>query len=125
METPEGLTALEYGRHLCEEILGWPSKGNLEMLADCITSVSKSRRIKLVQAHGYMERAVRLAKEQGITIDRLFFLNGDYTNVRPPAKEIELKTCANCKSTEGWETTTITSRLSGRLLKAVRRCAHA
>lgn len=87
-EAPKDLTALEYARHILEEVLGWPAKGNLEMMADCITSVSKSRKIPLVKAHGYMQRAIELAKKQGVPVDKWFFMEGVYTTIRPEAKNV-------------------------------------
>jgi hypothetical protein len=96
METPKDLTALEYSRHLLEEILAWPAKGNIELVADCLTAISKSKRLPLPKAHGYMERAIRLAREQNVEIDRFWFQNGDYMNMRPTVKhpadrEMELR----------------------------------
>jgi hypothetical protein len=90
LETPKDLTALEYARHILEEVLGWPCKGNLEMIADCITSISKSRKISLVKAHGYMVRAIGLASKQGIEIDKWFFQEGKYTSIRPEVKTNQL-----------------------------------
>lgn len=85
METvPKDLTALEYARHILEFELCWPSKSNIEMIADCITSISKGKGLPLVKAYKYLARAILLAKEQSITVDRMFFLNGDYMNIRPP-----------------------------------------
>jgi hypothetical protein len=80
---PDGLHELEYARHILEEILGWPAKSNLELVGDCLRSIGKSRGLTPVQAHKYMTRAIRLAKEQGITVDRFFFVEGRYTEVRP------------------------------------------
>ena len=85
-DKPEDLTALEYARHILEEVVGWPCKGNLEMMADCITSISKSRKISLVKAHSYMERAIGLAKKQGVPVDKWFFMEGVYTTIRPESK---------------------------------------
>ena len=85
-EKPSDLTALEYARHILEEVVGWPCKGNLEMMADCITSISKSRKISLVKAHSYMERAIGLAKKQGVPVDKWFFMEGVYTTIRPESK---------------------------------------
>lgn len=56
------------------------------MMADCITSVSKAKRLTLPQALIYLERAVKLAKEQSIKVDRYFFMDGEYLNIRPTAK---------------------------------------
>lgn len=81
--TPEGLHELQYARHILEEVLGWPAKGNLELLGDCIRAVSLSRKLSLVKAHDYLLRAIRLAREQQITIDKFFFQDGKYTEIRP------------------------------------------
>lgn len=80
---PTDLHELEYARHILEEILGWPAKSNLEIMADCLRSIGKSRKWTPVKAHAYMLRAIRLAKEQGISVDRFFFMEGKYTAVRP------------------------------------------
>lgn len=82
-DAPQDLHELEYARHLLEEVLGWPCKGNLELLADCLRAVAKSRKLSPVKAHAYILRAIKLAKEQGIPVDRFFFLEGKYTDVRP------------------------------------------
>lgn len=80
---PEDLTALEYARHLLENTLAWPAKGNIELIADCLSSLSRAKKLTLPQALTYMERAVRLAKEQGIKVDRHWIMGGEYVNVRP------------------------------------------
>ena len=82
-DIPQDLHELEYSRHILEEILGWPAKSNLEMMGDCLRSIGKSRRLTPVQSYKYMARAIRLAKEQSIPIDRFFFLEGKYTDIRP------------------------------------------
>lgn len=86
-EIPQDMTSLEYARHLLEFDLGWPCKGNLEMIADCLTSVSKAKNLALPRALIYLERAVKLAKAQEVKIDRFFFQNGEYTNIRPSRKD--------------------------------------
>ena len=86
MDTPDGLHELSYARHILEEVLGWPAKGNLEMMGDCIRAISKSKKIPIMKAHGYMVRAIKLAKEQEIKVDHFFFQSGGYTEVKP-AKE--------------------------------------
>ncbi len=82
-DVPEDFTELEYARSLLENTCGWPAKGNLEMIADCITAVSKAKRLTLPKAYKYIVRAVELAKQQGIKVDRFFFQGGEYMNVRP------------------------------------------
>jgi hypothetical protein len=32
MDTPDGLHELQYARQVLEEVLGWPAKGNLELI---------------------------------------------------------------------------------------------
>lgn len=81
-EVPEGLTELEYAKGLLSD-LGWPMRGNIELIADCIGAVARSRKLSSVQGYKYLTRAVKLAKEQGIDVNRMFFMNGDYMNVRP------------------------------------------
>lgn len=84
-QVPQDLHALEYARHILDSVLGWPAKGNLELMADCLTAIQSSRKLLTAwHAHKYMLRAIELAKSQGLTIDRLWFMNGEYTNMRPP-----------------------------------------
>lgn len=83
---PKDLHVLEYGRHILEETLGWPAKGNHEMMADCLTALCKSRTLSPYQAFVYMNRAIFLAKQQGQEVDRFWFQEGRYTNVRPESK---------------------------------------
>lgn len=80
---PDGLSELEYARHLCEEILAWPARGNLELLGDCIRSLSISKKLTMKRAYQYLARAVKLAKQQGIAVDHFFFSNGVYTEIKP------------------------------------------
>lgn len=86
-ETPDGLHRMQYAVGILENQLGWPAKGNAELIADCILSVSKSRHLTLKQAHDYLARAIRLAKEQCVEVDRFFFMEGKYTLIRPEAKD--------------------------------------
>lgn len=96
--TPEGLHELEYARHLLEEVLGWPAKGNIELVADCIRAISLSRKLTPVKAHAYLERAIRLAKEQRIPVNKFFFQDGIYTEVRPERASVEVPpgSCERC-----------------------------
>lgn len=99
-EVPEGLHPMQYGLVILEQELGWPAKTNSELMHDCLIAIRNSRRITDVQAYKYMVRAIALAKEQGIVIDRLFFMNGIYTSIRPQTKTVEFKFCGNCEA--GW-----------------------
>jgi len=81
---PEGLHELEYARHILEEVLAWPAiKGNLELIGGCIRSISKAKQLSLLKAHGYLTRAIDLAKKQSIPVDRFFFQDGAYMEIRP------------------------------------------
>ena len=83
MDTPEGLHELQYARHILEEILGWPAKGNLELIGDCIRSISLAKKLTLQASHAYLKRAIKLAKEQQIPVDKFFFVDGKYMEIRP------------------------------------------
>jgi hypothetical protein len=83
MSTPEGLSDVEYARHILEEILGFPCKGNIDLMADCLRSIGKAKSLNPAKAHGYMVRAIRLAREQGIATDRMWFMSGEYMHMRP------------------------------------------
>ena len=82
-ETPDNLHRMQYSAHICEEILAWPSKGNAELIADCILSISKAKKLPIKKAHDYLVRAISLANQQGVAVDRMFFMNGEYTKMRP------------------------------------------
>lgn len=102
-ETPDDLHELQYARHILEEVLGWPSKGNLEMVGDCLRSLMKAKRLTGKKAHGYMVRAIKLAQDEGRIIDHFFFSNGIYTQIRPPAKEPVMRpVCPQCAATNGF-----------------------
>lgn len=88
-EVPEGLHDVQYALHLLQEVLAWPAKTNIELIADCLTAIQKSKRLSAVQAYKYLVRAIGIAKEQGIKVDRMFFMNGEYTTVRPHKEERE------------------------------------
>lgn len=80
------LHPIEYGRRILETSLGWPAaQSNLELMADCLRAISQSKSLNVVQSHAYLARAIRLATEQGVVIDRFFFLDGRYTEIRPKA----------------------------------------
>lgn len=86
-EIPDDLHPMQYATEILECQLGWPLKTNGELMADCIKSIQRAKSLTAKQAHAYITRAIKLAKEQGIEVNRLFFMNGDYVNVRPAVKE--------------------------------------
>lgn len=117
-ETPEGLHRMQYAIHILEEVLGWPSKGNCELIADCILSIAKARKLSVKQGHDYLVRAITLAGEQGITVDRFFFMEGTYTKMRP-TKDEEFKgtfekpgtpVCTLCNNSK-WKASSIPGRV--------------
>jgi hypothetical protein len=82
---PEGLHEFEYARNILEEVLAWPAiKSNLELIGGCIRSISKAKQLSFAKAHGYLTRAIDLAKKQAIPVDRFFFQDGVYMEIRPP-----------------------------------------
>lgn len=83
---PRDLTALEYSRHIIEYETGMPALTNIKLVADCITSISKTKSLPLDKAYKYLARAISLYREQGGVVDREFFMSGDYMHVRPTAK---------------------------------------
>lgn len=116
-EIPEGLHPMQYGTHLLEEVLGWPSKGNAEMMADCIISVSKAKKLSHVQAYKYIARAIRLAREQCIEVNRFWFQGGEYMNMRPHAENgikqyepIDREAVKREQSTPEWEAASAKAR---------------
>lgn len=89
MSTPEGLSDVEYARHILEEVLGFPCKGNIDLMADCLRSIGKTKRLTPVKSHAYIVRAIKLAKEQGQEVTRMWFMDGSYMHVRPQKASAE------------------------------------
>jgi len=94
------------------ENLGWPNdrgqSPNLLLITECLIAISKAKKLTASQAHSYMERAIRLAREQGVTVDRFFFRDGQYMSMRPPKLPtkfvpIDKKRTAEEQSTPEWE----------------------
>lgn len=101
-EIPDGLHPMQYGLHILEFSLGWPAKGNQELMADCLSSIMKTKGLTGKQAYKYMHRAISLAKEQAITIDGHWLRNGEYMNVRPAKTPTSTVNCdAECRSRHG------------------------
>ena len=100
-DTPDGLHRMQYAAHILEELCGMPAKGNQEVVADCILALSKSKKLSIKQAHDYLARAVRLAQEQGIIVNRFFFTDALYLSMRPVTNsvpEIDRKKLAEQKA---------------------------
>lgn len=129
-DAPKDLHALEYARHILDSVLGWPAKGNLELMADCLTAIQTSRKLATAwHAHKYMLRAIELAKSQGIEVHRMWFMNGEYTNMRPPRtvrqyEPVDAERTKQEQSTPEWEKASYTARialakLAGRTMESV------
>lgn len=128
-EIPEGLHEMQYAVHVLEEILGWPVKGNGELVADCIKAIGRSRKLTPKKAYIYLVRAVRLAKEQSIEVNRFWFQGGEYMNMRPEKSGIKdykpldrAKTIAE-QSTPEWEESSkrareVLARIAGKAAAA-------
>ena len=79
---PEELHSLEYARHLLENELGWPPvKANLELLADCVSVVSKARKITKAGACDWLEAQIGKARRRGIKVNRWWLQEGEYNNL--------------------------------------------
>ena len=81
---PEGLNEREYAMYALENGIGRPAtKANLELIASCIKSLSKTKGMSLQRAMQYLIRAVKLANEQGVDVDYGFFSDAVYLKMRP------------------------------------------
>jgi hypothetical protein len=91
-----GLPVLEHSRQSLRAI-GLPLAGNHELVADCIQSIAKAKALDFAKATEYLMRAVRLAREQGITVDRFFFQDGVYMEIRPASSnQVSTGACKQC-----------------------------
>jgi hypothetical protein len=125
METPEGLHELQYARHILEEVLGWPAKGNLELIGDCIRSISLTKKATLRAAHVFLVKAITLAKEQEIPVDKFFFQDGRYMEIRPKSAPPEVLSggCERCGG--AWRLWQDDPRVPGpRLIPCPKCCAQ-
>lgn len=85
-DIPSDLHELEYARAILENLLGWPAKSNLEVMADCLKSIGNTKKLTPFQSYRYMLRALELAKLQGIRVTKFWLLEGEYMNIRPPGQ---------------------------------------
>jgi hypothetical protein len=83
-ETPDGLHSMQYAAHLCENMLGWPAnKSNLELVSSCIDAIAKKFRRTPRRAFHFLQVKVKLAEEQGETVDSFWFREGKYMLIKP------------------------------------------
>jgi len=79
---PEELHELEYARHLLENVLGWPAvRNNQELLGDCVSVVSKARKITKAGACDWLEQQIGKARKRGIKVNRWWLQEGEYNNL--------------------------------------------
>jgi hypothetical protein len=111
MDKPDDLHAREYAMQILEN-LGWPNdrgqSPNLLLITECLIAISKAKKLTASQAHSYMERALRLAREQGVNVDRFFFRDGVYMQMRPKVlpntyRVIDKKRTAEEQAHPEWE----------------------
>jgi len=88
-DIPDGLHPMQYAAKLCEDTLGVPKKGNLEVIAEAIEAISKSKLFRgrndaMKLAYFWLDRRVSVAREQGEKINNLWFIQGGYWDVERP-----------------------------------------
>lgn len=87
-EVPQDLHPMNYAIQILQEILGWPAKGNQDMMHDCLVSIMSTKKLTAAQSYKYLVRAIKLGKEQGQEVNRMWFQGGEYMNVRPSRERI-------------------------------------
>jgi len=87
-EVPQDLHELNYARKILDD-LGLPAKGNLELVADCISALAKQKRQPLYEAYKFISRVALLAQGRGVKVDRWWFQNGDYHRVEASAPDFK------------------------------------
>ena len=75
------LNAVEYAELICRE-LGWPASGNQKLIAECITAIAFQKKISVEDGFCYLVAKIRMAKTQGIKVNRWFFQDGKYHDVK-------------------------------------------
>ena len=77
---PPDLHALNYARSILEEC-GLPCKSNLELVADCISSLQVRLRYPTVEAARWLWKRVKRAQELEAKINSFWFRDGEYNSV--------------------------------------------
>lgn len=114
---PEELHALEYARHLLENVLGWPAvRTNQELLADCVNVVSKARKITKAGACDWLEAQIGKARKRGIKVNRWWLQEGEYNNLdeemifRPTFQKVDSARTKAEQETPEWEASSLKAR---------------
>jgi len=75
--TPEGLTQVEYGRRLLDD-LGLPASGNLVVVAQTISADAKKFGISKAESFEVIRRQALSDQEAGIEINRFYFTDAKF-----------------------------------------------
>lgn len=76
-ETPEGLTQVEYGRRLLED-LGLPSTGNIVLVADAISADAKRHSLTKAESYDFIRRQALTDQEEGVEINRFYWTDAKF-----------------------------------------------
>jgi hypothetical protein len=106
---PEDLHELNYARKILDEC-GMPAKGNLELVADCITAIRAKLKCPAVEAARWLWRRVKRAQQLDMRINGHWFRDGEYNNVpmkdpeqTPAYVPIDREAVDKEQSTPGWQ----------------------
>lgn len=110
-DIPVGLHNLEYARWLLENILGWPGvRANLDLLAECLTVVCKSKRMKNHEACAWLALQILTARERGIAVTKWWLQEGEFNNLEtardnlyPAYEPIDREAVAREQATPEWQ----------------------
>ena len=81
MAQEDELTSVEYAKQICRD-LGWPLSGNATLISDCITAIAFQRKLSVENGFYCLVTKIKLAKRQGIKVNRWFFQDGKYQEVK-------------------------------------------
>jgi len=91
-DVPSGLAPMQYAAWMCENTLGIPAKGNVQVIAESIEAISKNKLFRgreeaIRDAFFWLNRRAEVAKSQGERINNLWFMQGSYWEVEKPVPE--------------------------------------
>lgn len=89
------LPALEHARIILRDF-GLPLTENHALVADCIQSIARARRLDLAGASEYLTGAIRQARAQGIPVNRFYFVDGTYMQFTPVKVQERGGGCSRC-----------------------------
>ena len=81
-EIPKDLHPVQYGAKLLENV-GLPAiTSNMKLAGDCISSISKARKLRPDEAYVWLYQRAKFAQECGEKVNFLWFSNGEYNMVK-------------------------------------------